>query len=272
MSDPYIRQALRLLQEHHHKSTHTASSSAAPPRSSPSSFTYEEVNAVLGEAVETDQPAALIAAIAAMGADVNYAKRRSASAWKKALGRDQTAVRNNVLQRAAGRSAADTVAALARLADQKTLDGAMRVAAARGDADVVRALLDRGADPEPLAGEQRRRLGVREGENDDDEDDDGGPSGRGRGLWTTLPPRKSMHDDDREAWHQDQLERTLKRTRYKSLEHMSARARRDQERVRREIARVARSRGGSPQERSPTAPEMPVLPVVESPVLGRHHG
>jgi len=152
----YKEEAQQLL-ESHRKSVDAADAAAAGgskrhnrKHSKDAGYTYKEVNSVLHQAIDDEKPAELIRALLSLGADVNNTRRVSSNLWKKVTRKDQEAERSDILQRAAKRSAAPVVGALAEFADQENLDDALHYAILRGDLAVVRVLLANGADPEPL--------------------------------------------------------------------------------------------------------------------------
>ena len=220
MSAGHAEEALLLLQNHR-----LNQHDPAPPSASGRSFTYEEVNHVLGQVLERDPPdVGLVRALLAMGADVNYARRGESSVWKKMVGRQRRARRAGFLQKAAARAPPEVVAALAAHADQRTLDAAVAHAGLRGDAAVARVLLDHGADPEGLGPELRRRAGL-----------EAGGSAPGDDGWAAAGSSGTrVHD----AWHQEQLDRVMARRGYRSMENLGAAARADQERLRLKIAEL----------------------------------
>ncbi|KAK3328164.1 hypothetical protein B0T19DRAFT_461567 [Cercophora scortea] len=114
------------------------------PFSSNDAFTYQEVNRVLGEVVDSDGPVGVINALLALGADVNFHMRQKRS---KITRKQQDGQRSDLLLRATLRCQAETVNAIAAHADQENLDRALHHAIVRGDLDVVRALLNHGASP-----------------------------------------------------------------------------------------------------------------------------
>jgi len=226
MNPDYAEEALSLLHSQRQPLVDAGSSSA-----SKRPFTYDEVNHVLAHALDQEPPSlGLVHALLAMGADVNYARRGASSVWKKMVGKQQKAKRASFLQRAAARAAPDVVAALAAHADQRTLDGAMACARLRGDAAVVRVLLDYGADPEALAPGLRRRV--------DPEDNYGDAATPWDEDRVPPPPPPPQDLPTGEAWHQEQLDRVMARRGYKSMENLSAAARADQERLRLKIAEM----------------------------------
>ncbi|KAK3685249.1 hypothetical protein B0T22DRAFT_517226 [Podospora appendiculata] len=114
------------------------------PFSSNDGFTYQEVNRVLGEVVDSDGPVGVINALLALGADVNFHMRQKRN---KITRKQHDGQRSDLLLRATLRCQAETVNAIAAHADQENLDRALHHAIVRGDLDVVRALLNHGASP-----------------------------------------------------------------------------------------------------------------------------
>ncbi|KAK4187013.1 hypothetical protein QBC35DRAFT_385918 [Podospora australis] len=110
-------------------------------------FTYQEVNKVLAEVVENDGSLGVVKGLLALGADVNFVRRRNSGAWNKISQRHQQTERSNILLRATIRCRPETVHALAAHADQESLDSVLHHAIARGNLAVLRTLLDHGASP-----------------------------------------------------------------------------------------------------------------------------
>ncbi|WPJ60749.1 hypothetical protein SMAC4_03174 [Sordaria macrospora] len=113
-------------------------------------FTYQEINQVLDEVVDANGPVGVIKALLALGADVNFSKRRSVDTWSKLTGRKNEGWRSDILIRATVRCPSETVYAIAHQADQENLDGALHHAMLRGNLAVLQALLDHGANPVQL--------------------------------------------------------------------------------------------------------------------------
>jgi ankyrin repeat protein len=112
-----------------------------------SEFTAREVNKVLAEVIEADGSVGVVKALLALGADVNYVRRRHSTTWNKLTQRNDPGERSNVLLRATMRCRPETVRALAARADQANLDSVLHHAIARGNLDVLAALLEQGASP-----------------------------------------------------------------------------------------------------------------------------
>ncbi|KAK4238268.1 hypothetical protein C8A03DRAFT_33722 [Achaetomium macrosporum] len=112
-----------------------------------SEFTAREVNKVLAEVVEADGSAGIVKALLALGADVNFVRRRHSTTWNKLTQRNGPGERSNVLLRATIRCRPETVRALAARADQANLDSVLHHAIARGNLAVLAALLEHGASP-----------------------------------------------------------------------------------------------------------------------------
>ncbi|KAK1752926.1 Inversin, partial [Echria macrotheca] len=111
------------------------------------SFSYQEVNAVLANVLDSDGPLNLVRALLSFGADINFSKRRSHGALSKLNLRQGRTHRSDLLLRATVRCRAETVRLLASHADQENLDSVLHTAIVRGDLDVLQALLDYGANP-----------------------------------------------------------------------------------------------------------------------------
>ncbi|KAL2268976.1 hypothetical protein VTJ83DRAFT_3822 [Remersonia thermophila] len=112
-------------------------------------YTPREVNKVLAEVVENDGSVGLVKALLAMGADVNFRRRRSAS-WSKITSRSVPEDRSDILRRAVIRCRPETVHAIAARADQVNLDSVLHDAVVRGNLAVLSALLEHGASPVSL--------------------------------------------------------------------------------------------------------------------------
>ncbi|KAL2176478.1 uncharacterized protein P884DRAFT_245704 [Thermothelomyces heterothallicus CBS 202.75] len=110
-------------------------------------YTPREVNKVLAEVVEADGSVGVVKALLALGADVNFVRKRHSSTWNKLTHRNQPSERNNILIRAVTRCRPETVHAIAAHADQANLDSALHHAIARGNLAVVAALMEHGASP-----------------------------------------------------------------------------------------------------------------------------
>ncbi|KAL2162977.1 hypothetical protein VTH06DRAFT_6813 [Thermothelomyces fergusii] len=110
-------------------------------------YTPREVNKVLAAVVEADGSVGLVKALLALGADVNFVRRRHSSPWNKLTHRSQPIERNDILVRAVARCRPETVRAIAAHADQDNLDTALHHAIARGNLAVVAALMEHGASP-----------------------------------------------------------------------------------------------------------------------------
>ncbi|KAK3370569.1 hypothetical protein B0H63DRAFT_552646 [Podospora didyma] len=148
--DHDTEQAKRLLQAHRElrASDQTFACLSSPfPFWGQGVFTYEEVNHVLAEAVERDEPVGIIKALVALGADVNFSRRRSSDVWSKVIRRQHKGQRNDLLLRATVRSRPETVHLLASHADQENLDSVLHQAIVREDLAVLKTLVDHGASP-----------------------------------------------------------------------------------------------------------------------------
>ncbi|KAL2195244.1 hypothetical protein P885DRAFT_70818 [Corynascus similis CBS 632.67] len=110
-------------------------------------YTPREVNKVLADVVEADGSVGVVKALLALGADVNFVKRRHSNTWNKIAHRNLPSERNNILLRAVVRCRPETVHAIAGYADQANLDSALHHAIARGNLAVVSALMEHGASP-----------------------------------------------------------------------------------------------------------------------------
>ncbi|AEO63045.1 uncharacterized protein THITE_40294 [Thermothielavioides terrestris NRRL 8126] len=110
-------------------------------------FTAREVNKVLAEVVEADGSVGVVKGLLALGADVNFVRRRHSTTWSKITQRSDPGERNNVLLRATIRCRPETVHVLAAHADQVNLDSVLHHAIARGNLAVLAALLEHGASP-----------------------------------------------------------------------------------------------------------------------------
>ena len=148
--EPELKQATRLLQ------TQRAIDRDGQPLSwvrnrlssqAGSEFTLREVNKVLAEIVESDGSVGVVKALVALGADVNFDRRRNSTTWNKITQRSQPGERSNVLLRAVIRCRPETVHELAAHADQANLDAVLHHAIARGNLAVLAALLEHGASP-----------------------------------------------------------------------------------------------------------------------------
>lgn len=113
-------------------------------------FTAREVNRALAEVVESDGSVGLVKALLALGADVNFARRRNSNPWSKLAHRNQPGERSNVLLQATLKCRPETVRELAARADQANLDSVLPHAIARGNLTVLSALLEHGASPVQL--------------------------------------------------------------------------------------------------------------------------
>lgn len=113
-------------------------------------FTYREVNRVLAEVIESDGSAGVVRALLALGADVNFVRRRNSNTWNKFTQRNHPGERSNVLLRATLRCRPETVEIVAAYADQENLDSVLHHAIVRGNLAVLRALLNHGASPVQL--------------------------------------------------------------------------------------------------------------------------
>lgn len=110
-------------------------------------YTAREVNKVLAEVVESDGSLGVVKALLALGADVNFVRRRHSTTWNKLTQRNMPGERNNILLRAVIRCRPETVHAIAAHADQPNLDSVLHDAITRGNLAVVAALLEHGASP-----------------------------------------------------------------------------------------------------------------------------
>ncbi|KAL8288928.1 hypothetical protein RB600_004394 [Gaeumannomyces tritici] len=114
------------------------------------SFTYKEINYIMGRIVDENGSVELVKALLDLGGDVNHIRRSSSSLWKKVARRNQQPERSDVLQIATVRCGPTLVEALAAKADQENLDNALHYGLLRRDLDIVGVLLKHGADPAPL--------------------------------------------------------------------------------------------------------------------------
>jgi hypothetical protein len=110
-------------------------------------YTAREVNKVLAEVVESDGSVGVVTALLALGADVNFVRRRHSTTWNKITQRNVPGERSNILLRAVVRCRPETVHAIAGHADQANLDSVLHHAIVRGNLAVVAALLEHGASP-----------------------------------------------------------------------------------------------------------------------------
>ncbi|KAK4152020.1 hypothetical protein C8A00DRAFT_35336 [Chaetomidium leptoderma] len=112
-----------------------------------SEFTSREVNKVFAEVIESDGSVGVVKALLALGADVNFVRRRHSTTWTKLAQRNQPGERSNILLRAVTGCRPETVHAMAAHADQANLDSVLHHAIARGNLAVLAALLEHGASP-----------------------------------------------------------------------------------------------------------------------------
>lgn len=113
-------------------------------------FTSRELNRALAEVVESDGSVGLVKALLALGADVNFVRRRRPHGWSKISSRKQPGERSNVLLQATLRCRPETVQVLAAHADQENLDSVLRHAIARGNLAIIATLIEHGASPVQL--------------------------------------------------------------------------------------------------------------------------
>lgn len=148
--DPEINQATRLLQAQRAVDRDGQPLSWVRNRLSSqagTTFTAREVNKVLAEVIESDGSVGVVRALLALGADVNYVRRRNSTTWTKITQRNNPGERSNFLLRAVVRCRPETVHAIAGHADQANLDSVLHHAIARGNLAVLGALLEHGASP-----------------------------------------------------------------------------------------------------------------------------
>lgn len=113
-------------------------------------FSSRELNKVLAEVIDSDGSVGVVKALVALGADVNFVRRRHSHTWDKITNRSQPGERSNVLLRATLRCRPETVHVLAAHADQANLDSALHHAIVRGNLKILAALLEHGASPVQL--------------------------------------------------------------------------------------------------------------------------
>jgi hypothetical protein len=113
-------------------------------------YTSRELNRVLAEVIDSDGSVGVVKALLALGADVNFARRRHSHTWDKITLRNQPGERNDVLVRATLRCRPETIRVLAAHADQANLDCALHHAIVRGNLNILAALLEHGASPVQL--------------------------------------------------------------------------------------------------------------------------
>jgi ankyrin repeat protein len=148
--EPEIKQATRLLQAQRAVDRDEQPLSWIRNRLSSqagTTYTAREVNKVLAEVVEADGSVGVVKALLALGADVNFARRRHSNTWNKITQRNSPGERSNILLRAVIRCRPETVHAIAAHADQANLDSVLHHAIARGNLAVLAALLEHGASP-----------------------------------------------------------------------------------------------------------------------------
>jgi hypothetical protein len=148
--DPEINQATRLLQAQRAVNRDGQPLSWVRNRLSSqagTTYTAREVNKVLAEVIESDGSVGVVRALLALGADVNFVRRRHSTTWTKITQRNNPGERSNFLLRAVIRCRPETVHAIAAHADQTNLDSVLHDAIARGNLAVLAALLEHGASP-----------------------------------------------------------------------------------------------------------------------------
>lgn len=122
-----------------------------PPFYSTRDFSYQEINHVLGDLIDTDGPLGVIRSLLSLGADVNFERRPGTATglWSKITQQQQPGVRSNLLLRATIRCRPETVKAIAAFADSESLESAFCQATMRKDLAVLHALLDHGGRARP---------------------------------------------------------------------------------------------------------------------------
>ncbi|KAM7187244.1 hypothetical protein V8F33_011335, partial [Rhypophila sp. PSN 637] len=121
------------------------------PFSSNAEFTYEEINQVLAELVDTDGPLGVIKSLLFLGADVNFALRpgRSTGIWGRITQQRQAGLRSDVLLRATIRCQPETIRVIAALADNQNIEVVFRQAILRKDHVALQALLSHSGQARP---------------------------------------------------------------------------------------------------------------------------
>ena len=113
-------------------------------------FSFKETSQALSAAVAENAHPILVEALLSTGGDVNIARRASDSMWKKIRNVDQADQRNGVLEVATRNRNFSLVRLLAAQADQVALDASLLIALDTAEVDIVRVLLEYGANSEPL--------------------------------------------------------------------------------------------------------------------------
>lgn len=132
-----------------------------PPSSSSADFTYQEVNHVLTEVVDTDGPLGVIKSLLSLGADVNFDLRpgRSPGLWGRITQARQAGIRCDVLLRASLRCQPDKIRVIAALADHQNIEVVFRQAVLRKDFLALQALLSHDGQARPCPASLDAALG-----------------------------------------------------------------------------------------------------------------
>ncbi|KAK4981215.1 hypothetical protein LTR66_001417 [Elasticomyces elasticus] len=104
-------------------------------------FDYKEVNRALRAVILENQSASLIKALLAFGGSVNVHRHASTSSLKKMRGKNTEDERSDVMTIAVKNCSLQVVQLVASQADVQSLAEALPVAVRRGDAEVLRAIL-----------------------------------------------------------------------------------------------------------------------------------
>lgn len=154
MDDDFSHEARRLLQDYRDRQTDDKSSRRSSSRHHDEpEYSYKEVNAVLENVIYSNGSPGLAKQLIELGADVNFARKKSENVWKKISRKNQHDQRSDLLLRAVTFSQPQLVAVMVPHADQENLNSVLPNAIARGDLAILRVLLDHGADPAELHNE-----------------------------------------------------------------------------------------------------------------------
>ncbi|KAM7204660.1 hypothetical protein V8F20_003444, partial [Naviculisporaceae sp. PSN 640] len=131
------------------------------PSSLSAPFTYQEINHVLAEVVDTDGPLGVITSLLSLGADVNFDLRpgKSPGLWGRIIQTRQAGIRCDVLLRATLRCEPDKIRAIAALADHQNIEVVFRQAILRKDFPALQALLSHGGQARPCPASLDAALG-----------------------------------------------------------------------------------------------------------------
>ena len=105
-------------------------------------FSNKEINRAFRAIVEENGSLGLVEAFLALGASVDVARRASTNMWKKVIKKDQTDVRNDVLQVATRGGSNQLVELLAGYADQQSRDEALLIAVYQQNLQKTQTLLE----------------------------------------------------------------------------------------------------------------------------------